>query len=152
VPPEAVHAQAELALAATALGWPSGHFLLWPGTRETANSALAHCVERLRWLFAGSLDLIVANVEPSAAPLPIELREPAEEWAVVRRYIDLQGTPDSNGFSCRPTRSADLRVTRAALVPRSPVVFCHGMLAFSMLRMQLPQDLNCFSPLREFLV
>jgi triacylglycerol lipase len=32
------------------------------------------------------------------------------------------------------------------------VVFCHGMLAFSTLRMQLPEDLNCFRPLRVFLL
>jgi triacylglycerol lipase len=36
-------------------------------------------------------------------------------------------------------------------VPRAPVVFCHGMLAFSMLRMQVPEDPNCFSALRDFL-
>jgi triacylglycerol lipase len=40
---------------------------------------------------------------------------------------------------------------RAALVPHYPIVFCHGMLAMSTLRMQRPTDLNCFSPLREFL-
>src|SRR5207302_1326514 len=44
-----------------------------------------------------------------------------------------------------------LRPTRARLVPRHPVVFCHGMLAMSTLRMRLPNDLNCFAPLREFL-
>ena len=36
-------------------------------------------------------------------------------------------------------------------MPRHPVVFCHGMLAFSMLKMQIPDNLNCFSALREIL-
>src|SRR5262249_55243094 len=36
-------------------------------------------------------------------------------------------------------------------VTRYPIVFCHGMLGYSLMRMQLPEDLNCFSPLAKFL-
>ena len=44
-----------------------------------------------------------------------------------------------------------IRPARSSLVPRYPVVFCHGMLAMTTIRMQLPEDLNCFSALRGFL-
>jgi triacylglycerol lipase len=37
------------------------------------------------------------------------------------------------------------------LTPRYPVVFCHGMLAFSFLRFQVPVEPNCFAPLRSLL-
>src|SRR5262249_14474399 len=43
------------------------------------------------------------------------------------------------------------RPTQSELIPRYPVVFCHGMLAFSRLKMSLPADLNCYSPMGEFL-
>jgi triacylglycerol lipase len=36
-------------------------------------------------------------------------------------------------------------------VPRYPVVFCHGMLAMSLLRLQMPAHRNYFTPLGEFL-
>ncbi|HXW16428.1 MAG TPA: hypothetical protein VEN79_18105, partial [Terriglobia bacterium] len=43
------------------------------------------------------------------------------------------------------------RPARSSLLPRHPVVFCHGMLALTTMKMQLPEDLNCFVPLRSFL-
>ena len=34
---------------------------------------------------------------------------------------------------------------------RHPIVFCHGMLALSTLKGQVPEDLNCFRPLHDLL-
>jgi triacylglycerol lipase len=147
--------QAELALAATSLAWPAGQFLVLPVHRDLAREALTRSLDRMRWLFAGALDLIVINLEPSVVPLSLELREPAEDWAVVRRHIDLSSNAwigNGNHEATATFRARGPRSTRAALVPRSPVVFCHGMLAFSMLRMQMPRNLNCFSPLQDFLL
>jgi triacylglycerol esterase/lipase EstA (alpha/beta hydrolase family) len=36
-------------------------------------------------------------------------------------------------------------------VTRYPLVFCHGMLAMSAVHLHLPEELNYFSPLKEFL-
>jgi triacylglycerol lipase len=48
--------------------------------------------------------------------------------------------------------AADVRpVSGPGLVPRHPAVFCHGMLAMSLLRRQMPAHLNYFTPLGEFL-
>jgi triacylglycerol lipase len=44
-----------------------------------------------------------------------------------------------------------VRILRAGPVPRGPVVFCHGMLAYSMLRMQISEDHNSFASVRKFL-
>jgi triacylglycerol lipase len=146
--------QAELALATTTLGWPTGTFLLLPGGRDATDTIVAG-LDRLRWLFAGSLDLVVLNQEPAFTPaLTVSLQRKAER-AEVRRLVhphedhgtlladDLPGSVKERSVSLRPARSG--------LVPRYPAVFCHGMLAMTTLRMQLPEDLNCFSALREFL-
>jgi len=146
--------QAELALATTALGWPSGTFLLLPSEIGAFDKAIAAGLDRLRWLFAGSLEMVVLNLEPSlVATLPV-LLQPQEDRAVVRELLN----PDENPakiVDVQPDAAAkqngSLRPTRAGLVPRYPVVFCHGMLAFSTLSMQLSKDPNCFSPLRQFL-
>ena len=126
-------------------------------TDRTCRCASRFCeaIEKLRWLFAGNLDLLVLNLEPSATSLPVELREPAEEWAVVRRFLDVTNgsknkSNDSAGDQQR-SQAGNSRPTRAVLVPRYPVVFCHGMLAFSMLKMRMPEAVNCFVPLRDFL-
>jgi triacylglycerol lipase len=37
-------------------------------------------------------------------------------------------------------------------MPRHPMMFCHGMLAMTMLRMQIPEDTNYFVHLKPFLV
>jgi triacylglycerol lipase len=64
-----------------------------------------------------------------------------------------------------PVEVLDLRVTETAIphwtdthrlarighAPRYPIVFCHGMLALSLLRMNLPRDLNYLSGLRPLL-
>jgi triacylglycerol esterase/lipase EstA (alpha/beta hydrolase family) len=144
---------ASLGLAAAVRAWPSGNFIGLPMGLGDGQHAFAETLERLRWLFAGNLDLVVLNLEPAATALPVELREPAEEWAVVRRFLNV--ATGSKSPVPEPTgdrhRTGSPRPTRAALVPRYPVVFCHGMLAFSMLKMRMPEDLNCFTPLREFL-
>jgi triacylglycerol lipase len=147
------NAPASLGLAAAVRGWPSGNFISLPIGQGGGQQAFVETLERLRWLFAGNLDLLVLNLEPAATALPVELREPAEEWAVVRRFLNVAS--GSRSPLTEPTgdrhQSASPRPTRAALVPRYPVVFCHGMLAFSMLKMRIPEELNCFTPLRDFL-
>jgi triacylglycerol lipase len=148
--------QAELALAATTLGWPPGTFLLLP-TGQDPSRTLATGLDRLRWLFADMLDLTVINLEPTFRPA-VFLRQ-MDDRATVRRVINSDDDPanllaDSLGSASRERKGPDvvtLRPTRSGLVPRYPVVFCHGMLAMTTLKMQLPEDLNCFSALREFL-
>lgn len=131
------------ALAATTVGWPAGHFIAAGAVPDHAR-----VIERLRWLFAGTLDLAIFNADPALSELPVELREPPRESAVVRRLLRV----DHEVNSAYPPRMAATvsRPLRARLVPRHPVVFCHGMLAYSLLRMRLPGELNCFAPLRDF--
>jgi pimeloyl-ACP methyl ester carboxylesterase len=147
--------EAEVALAVTALGWPSVSVLLVPGEKGRVVAKLAEALDRLRWLFAGSLDLHVINLEPAAASALAGLGRESDDRARVSVLL----RPGDNGRSlasepeppkARPSNGA-LRPTRSHRVTRYPVVFCHGMLAFSALRMQLPEDLNTFAPLREFL-
>lgn len=155
VPPGAEPRPAALALAVTSLGWPGGNWVLLRDDHGSARCAFAEGIDRLRWLFAGNLDLVVINLEPDvAAELPA-LLEPREDRARVSRLVNPAEDPAAvlGGLPAevvgRP--GLTLRPTRAYLVPRHPVVFCHGMLAFSRLHMRLPEDLNSFSPLREFL-
>jgi triacylglycerol lipase len=146
VPPGAGNFQPELALAATALGWPSGPVVLLPAGREAAPAALAEGLDRLRWLFAGAHQLTVLNREPAAeAALSAAARE-APDRAPVVRFVGAAEGPA--GAAAAPWV---LRPTRALCVPRHPLVFCHGMLAMSMLRMQVPEDTNYFAHLRHFL-
>jgi triacylglycerol lipase len=44
-----------------------------------------------------------------------------------------------------------LRLARGGLLTRHPLVFCHGMLACTMLRLQLAKDNNYFATLGDFL-
>jgi triacylglycerol lipase len=147
--------QAELALAATSLGWPAGNFVLLPAEANAVAATLAHGLDQLRWLFAGTLDMVVLNLEPSVAPLLLAAANSAEDRAPIRRLVNPDEDPASVFRADLPAPSRyvlpSLRPTRAALVPRHPIVFCHGMLAFSRLHMQLPKDGNYFSPLKEFL-
>jgi triacylglycerol lipase len=142
----------EVALAATALGWPAGHFVILDTDGIGADAAIRAGVERMRWVFAGSLDLIILNLEPGIGPLPVEPREPADDWAVVRRLVHADLAAATPSITPARSRANSInRSSRSALVPRHPLVFCHGMLALSMLRLRMPADLNCFSSLREFL-
>jgi triacylglycerol lipase len=145
---------AELGLAATTLGWPSGNFVLLGHSGSDVQNSL-HALDRLRWLFAKSLELVVVNLESALAEvLPPEV-VPKEDRAAVRQLIN-SGEESTSAFNgsrqTAPSRAVStLRPTRSGLVPRHPVVFCHGMLAFTTLHMELREDLNYFSPLREFL-
>jgi triacylglycerol lipase len=146
VPPAAEQRAAELALAATALGWPSGTFVFAPANKnEVAESAL-HAMDALRWLFAGTLDLQLLNMEPSFGSALAELAEPKEDRAAVANLGDQAEDRAAGRRAGRGRRSS-----RSDLVPRHPVIFCHGMLAFSSLKLQLPEEWNCFCPLRDFL-
>jgi triacylglycerol lipase len=155
VPPDGEAHQAELALSATALGWPSGNFVLSPVPRERVAEAFHHSLDRLRWLFADSLDLRVLNLEPAAARTIASCTQPAKDRTVVRRLAQPTDDPWSLLGDARPayppTCLGGLRPSRSIRVSRYPIVFCHGMLGYTMLRMQLPDNCNCFMPLARFL-
>ncbi len=155
VPPDRLDCQPELALAVAALGWPAGHFLLFATDPKEAPATLATALDRLRWLFAGALDLWLLNLEPDAGPALEDALVPRDDRAPVGRLTDFEDDPLKMMATRRPgTRTgtlSGLRPTRSTLVPRYPIVFCHGMLAFSMLKMYHPEEQNYFIPLREFL-
>ena len=155
VPPEEESRQAEWALAATALGWPAGQFVLLPAGRDDARSAFLAALERFRWLYAGLLELLVLNLEPEMSGSLTAQVEPVEDRAIVRRLINPEDDPwkllDRRPVKPTWAQRSGPRPTRGSRVPRHPVVFCHGMLAFTTLKMQLPEELNCFGPLRDFL-
>jgi triacylglycerol lipase len=154
VSPHADSRQAELALAATTLGWPAGTFVLLPVAADAPDRVVIG-LDRLRWLFAGAMDLLVFNLEPGFTEALAASTGPKEDRATVHRLLSPHDDPGILFADAllkvveRP--STTIRPARASLVPRYPVVFCHGMLALTTLRMQLPEDLNCFSPLRQFL-
>jgi hypothetical protein len=156
VPPDAPNLQPELALAATSLGWPAGHFVLLPGSADRAGEALAAALDRLRWLLADRLELVVVNREPTAEANLAEAVAPRPDRATIRRFlgpaavvepvVERAGEGGTVAVAWRGPRP-----TRLRCVPRHPVVFCHGMLAMTMLRMQIPEDTNYFFHLRPFL-
>src|SRR5438132_171884 len=145
--------EAELALAASALGWPHGTFLAAPCKPGLAAAELSGVLQGLRWLLAGSLEIQVLNLEPSFGK---PLLDPVAEGEQLAKLEWLSSGSGTNGqtASAPPKASSLVRVTgriRAGAVPRYPVVFCHGMLAFTSIWRQLPEDWNSFWPLREFL-
>ncbi len=131
VPCDGEQRGAEMALSITALGWPHGTLVLLPVHEGNPQATLLGGLHRLRWLFEGELELRVFGEEAVAAS---PVADPARRW--LRSLVRA-------GNCARPAR--------ACLVPRFPVVFCHGMLAFSMLKMSIPEDSNCFSPMRDML-
>ena len=151
VPVDGEDQQRELALATTALGWPAGHFVLLPAARDVAPSTLAMGVDRLRWLFAGSLDLEVFNLESEAAPLLAAHLSPAEDRARVVLLVNAENDSWHVRHLQDGVSREGLRPLRARRVTRFPLVFCHGMLAFSTIRMQLPENLNSFASLGQSL-
>jgi triacylglycerol lipase len=146
--------QPELALAATTLGWPAGSFLLLPVGQDPSGT-IATGLDRLRWLFADTLDLVVLNMEPAFTAALTSLLQPKDGRAAVRRLLNPHDVAATSLADTLPglvkERSVAVRPARSSLLPRYPVVFCHGMLAMTTLHMQLPENLNCFSALREFL-
>lgn len=153
VSPTSDGAPAELALATTALGWPTGHFVLLPTDAETAGGAFALALDRLRWLFADASLFLVINLDPAARP-QVDGLAPAADRASVTSLVIAPDIPE-----VRPALVAELardrgpalRPSRAGRVTRYPLVFCHGMLACSMMRMQIAPDFNYFMPMRRFL-
>jgi triacylglycerol lipase len=140
--------QAELALTVTTLGLPGGPVIVLPAPRHEAAATLARGLDRLRWLFAGAVNLVVCNREPAAEDALSGASQPAKDRAEVSRYVRADESPD-----WLPTVFVHdgIHLARPGLVPRHPVVFCHGMLAMSLLRMQLSEDCNYFCHLRSFL-
>lgn len=155
VPDDCSLGQAEIALATTALGWPSATVIVLPARRDQIPAVIAHAVDRLRWLLAGRLELQVLNLEPAVSQALSSQLAAAEDRASIAKLVNPEEDPWLLCDGNRPTHLIDPRPTprptRSARIPRYPVVFCHGMLAFTMLHMKLPEDLNCFSPLRDFL-
>jgi triacylglycerol lipase len=147
--------QSQLALATTTLGWPSGSFVLLPAGANAVAEAITPALDRLRWLFAGSLDIMVFSLEPGVAAALGNRLEPREDRAPLLHLWssdqDLSALLRDSERELIAGQPPSVRPSRAGLMPRYPVVFCHGMLAFTSLRMQLPDDLNCLSPLRPFL-
>jgi triacylglycerol lipase len=155
VPPDGPNLHPELALVATSLGWPSGSFILLPAAAANAPEAIAAAVDRMRWLLAGRLDLLVVNQEPQAEAALAGVTRVLPDRAAVERLVRADETL---GDICpRPVSETPhllphaVRPTRSRSVPRHPLVFCHGMLAMTMLRMQIPKDSNYFVHLRPFL-
>jgi len=115
---------------------------------------VARGLDRLRWLFADRLDWVVINQEPAVESVLATGSRAQADRAGVMRYVgvgeDLR-TLRINGEKRVPAARWMTRPTRSRSVPRHPVVFCHGMLAMTMLRMQMPEDTNYFSHLRPFL-
>jgi triacylglycerol lipase len=145
---------AQLALTVKSLGWPAGHWEILTLQQQNAGSIWQHALERLRQLFAGGLELVLINHEPSAMDVARRQEQELSGCARVREILHShQGLArwPIPALLNKPTRDFDRRPSRQTLVPRYPIVFCHGMLAMSMLRLSLPADLNTFSPLRDFL-
>jgi triacylglycerol lipase len=154
VPFGGVVTQSELALATATLGWPAGTFVLLPSTSDQAGQTILAALHRLRWLFAETFAMRVLNMETGFAGPLGTVTQIQEDGATLEQIVDPLDNPEkllSGADSPSSAEAAPVRFVRPTLVPRSPVVFCHGMLAFSLLRMQIPEDSNCFSALREFL-
>jgi len=142
---------AELALAATDLNWPSGDFVLLPTEKGGEHTAFAQAVDRLRWLFADGLELELLTLEPAETHALPSLIAPKADRAVVQVLKNLEDGRNGT-HQPRPSynRIISVQPSRAGLIPRHPIVFCHGMLAFSMLKMQIPDNMNCFSHMRDY--
>jgi triacylglycerol lipase len=146
VPPGEASRQSELALAVSTLGWPSGCMILLPATQATAAHSFAAAVDRLRWLLAGALEVSIINLERSVTGALEPRVQPAED----RANFHWQHHPDQFPLLVS-TAPVSLRPSRAGLIPRHPVVFCHGLLAFTTFHLQVPDKHNYFNPLRDFL-
>jgi triacylglycerol lipase len=147
VPPENEETQAGLALALNAAGWPHGQLLLLPAAADEADGVLAQALDRLRWLVAGSHHVDCLNLDTSDRPVLAALHQ-NEDRAPVRilEVSDAAGAAEDRWLHRRRVRPL-----HSGLVTRHPLVFCHGMLACSMLRLQLRDDYNYFSVMREYL-
>jgi triacylglycerol lipase len=147
VPAVGEHHQAELALAMTALKWPAGSSLLVRSSDKEPVAGLLATLDRLRWLFAGSLGIRVLNLEPAVEPMLAQATRAEVDRADITGLLGPEASPSA---AVRHQAARIFRSTRAGMLPRYPVVFCHGMLALSLLKMQLPENRNCFWALRTF--
>jgi triacylglycerol lipase len=126
-----------------------------PSLQSDAAAALEAGIDRLRWLFVKQLKFVVINQEPSAELRLSQAVKGQVNRAAVSHYAG--ATEDMRTLRINGERRTPLpvrwlaRPTRQRCVPRHPVVFCHGMLAMTMLRMQVPEEANYFSHLRPFL-
>lgn len=147
VPSDRDDVQAELALTLNGRGWPHGHLVLVPAAADEADAALTRTIDRLRWLFAGTHEIELVRLDTAGRPAASAF-QPVEDRAPVH-VIDIpdKARPDPGAHAPRLA----MRPIRSGLVTRYPIVFCHGMLACSMLRMQLRDDYNYFSVLRQHL-
>ncbi len=153
VPADGTNLHPELALVAASLGWPTGSFVLVPATVAGAADALAGALDLRRWRLAGRLSLLVLNAERSAEPALLAAVGTLPDRAAVSGFMragDLDDAPGPRAPGRRTLRFRP-RPIRSRRVPRHPLVFCHGMLAMTMLRMRLPKDCNSFCNLRPFL-
>jgi triacylglycerol lipase len=139
---------ADLALTIASLGWPAGTLILLPGADST-EATLASALDRLRWLFAGLLPLHLLNLDTAARNLASALK-PAEDRADVSVIAPAGGSNGHTESGVLP-RARGLRLARGGLRTRYPLVFCHGMLACTMLRMQLAKNCNYFAVMDELL-
>src|SRR5262249_49524158 len=116
---------AELALAAATLGWPTGNVVLLP-PRASRGEVLAEGLDRLRWLLAGSLDLLVLNLEPEVDPLLNGNVQAKPDRAGVVRMARSGGDPWAllDGLAHEPGSGASWRSRplRAGRVTRYPIV------------------------------
>jgi triacylglycerol lipase len=154
VPVRGRNLQPELALAATSVHWPAGPFVLVPTDTAAAAGALAAALDRLRWLLAGRLELLVVNTEPRVEGPLLGAAKEAPDRATLSRFVraeeDVHDDP-SSGLSAPRLLPRRSRSMRHCNVPRHPLVFCHGMLAMTMLRMQMTKDTNYYVHLQPFL-
>jgi triacylglycerol lipase len=138
----------DLAIAIAEAGWPTGHLLILPAEQPQPATALAAAVDRLRWLFFGVHDLWLLHLDHTdTGPNPNWPAPGQDDRAPIN---DLRAAPGAETVLHEERRNGS-RPTRAALLPRFPVVFCHGMLGYSMLKWHRPQDINYFSVLRHYL-
>lgn len=141
----------ELALSINANGWPTGNIILVPTKGKNVIESLSHGLQQLRWVFARQLEFLVINLEKDLA----RVEDGAKDLATITEWIN-PGDAPMGMFEDNPPAEVDyprffVRPTRSSKLTRHPIVFCHGMLALSAMRMNLPKHLNSFVPLEPFL-
>lgn len=138
----------DLAVAMTALGWPPGTLVMLPGEQNQIGKTITGAIDRLRWLLHGSHDLHVLHLDPEWHASFEACLHPSADRAEARLLARIS---DADRMTWLAGTRGHTRPSRASLLPRYPVVFCHGMLGYSMLKMHRPTDINYFSSLRGFL-
>src|SRR5208283_3982193 len=129
-----------------------------PGTGEGRQAelalALTAALDRLRWLYAAANELMVIDLEAGTSigsALLASAPDRAAVCQVLHSVAEVETLVEEPRARTAPESRNGLRPARSRLVTRYPLVFCHGMLATSMLRMQVPEEFNYFSVLADFL-